>query len=127
MQFYTIEDFKDKLQNQKVFVRVDTNTTLENGEMPLTSRIEQALETINKLTSYGAAVVVGAHNGRSGETSFVSLGPLFSLLQKQNPSQSRQAGRSTGSSSTASPRAKRSPAPPTWLASTGRPKAAASR
>lgn len=84
MQFYTIEDFKDKLQDQKVFVRVDTNTTLENGEMPLTSRIEQALETINKLTSYGAAVVVGAHNGRSGETSFVSLGPLFSMLQKQN-------------------------------------------
>ncbi|WP_372369887.1 phosphoglycerate kinase [Candidatus Uabimicrobium sp. HlEnr_7] len=84
MQFYTIEDFKDKLRGKKVFVRVDTNTTLENGEMPFTSRIEQAFETVNKLTSYGAAVVLGAHNGRGGETSFVSLGPLFSMLQKQN-------------------------------------------
>ena len=84
MQFYTISDFKDKLANKKVFVRVDTNTTLEDGCMPLTSRIEQAFETIRALTDCGAAVIVGAHNGREGETSFVSLGPLFLELQARN-------------------------------------------
>lgn len=84
MQFHTIADFKDRLKDKKVFVRVDTNTTLEDGVMPLTSRIQQAFETITALTKCGAAVVVGAHNGRKGEASFVSLGPLFLSLQSKN-------------------------------------------
>ena len=85
MKFHTIADYKDKLAGKKVLVRVDTNATLEQGRMPLTERVKAAFATLRYLLDAGASVIAAGHNGRAGEASFVSLGPLFLLLKQQYP------------------------------------------
>ena len=85
MLFHTIEDYKEKLNGKKVFVRIDTNATLENGQMPLTERVKSAFDTIKFLVDAGASVVAASHNGRKGDLNFVSIGPLFLLLKHQHP------------------------------------------
>lgn len=75
---------KDFFRDKTVFLRVDTNSTLVNGEIKANERIYAAARVIRKLaTTHGAKVVVGTHNGRAGDVSFVGTGFCLRSLRKQ--------------------------------------------
>ena len=67
----TLEDLD--LAHKTVFVRVDINTPVnpEDGSLLEQSRILEASETINYLSS--SKVVVGSHQGRVGRYDYISL------------------------------------------------------
>ena len=72
--------FRDKT----VFLRVDTNSTVVDGEIKPNERIVAAARAIRKMaTSYGAKVIVGTHNGREGDVNFVGTGFGLKSLRKQ--------------------------------------------
>lgn len=52
------------LKNKNVFIRVDFNVPVVDGEITDDSRIAGAVETINYAVSQGAKVVLGSHFGR---------------------------------------------------------------
>src|SRR5450432_3536093 len=59
----TIDDLR--LDNQRVFIRVDFNVPLdESGTISNDERIRASLPTIKKAISAGARVVLGSHLGR---------------------------------------------------------------
>ncbi|MEG1997797.1 MAG: phosphoglycerate kinase, partial [Clostridiales bacterium] len=63
------------VHNKKVFVRVDFNVPIKNGQVKDTSRIEAALPTIHYLLEQDAAIILASHLGRpDGEKK-----PEFSL------------------------------------------------
>jgi len=70
----TIDDLR--LDNQRVFIRVDFNVPLDKaGQVSNDERIRASLPTIKKALSSGARVVLGAHLGRpNGKPD-----PAFSL------------------------------------------------
>jgi phosphoglycerate kinase len=70
----TIDDLR--LDNQRVFIRVDFNVPLDkSGQITNDERIRASLPTIKKAISSGARVIIGSHLGRpNGKPS-----PAFSL------------------------------------------------
>ena len=80
VKYFTLEDCPDKLVGKTVFVRVDTNTTLINGQIRKNERVIRAARTIRRIAERGAKVIVGTHNGRMGDVSFVTLGQLKGQL-----------------------------------------------
>lgn len=73
-----------EIKNKKVFLRVDFNVPMKDGEIADTNRIEAVLPTIKYLLKNGAAVIIGCHLGRpegqkSAETSIV---PVAKELEK---------------------------------------------
>ncbi|HEV3474983.1 MAG TPA: phosphoglycerate kinase [Actinomycetota bacterium] len=58
-----IEDLGD-LDGRRVFVRVDFNVPLEEGEITDDLRIRASIPTLNELRDRGAGVVVASHLGR---------------------------------------------------------------
>jgi phosphoglycerate kinase len=75
---------KDVFRAKTVFLRVDTNSTVVDGEIKPNERIVAAARAIRKMaTTYGAKVIVGTHNGREGDVSFVGTGFGLKSLRKQ--------------------------------------------
>lgn len=75
-----MDDFD--FNHKTVLIRVDINSHVdpETGKVSMTERIEQHAQTIKELADKGGRVVVLAHQGRPGDSDFVSLGQHAVLL-----------------------------------------------
>ncbi len=79
----TIKDMN--LKNKKVFLRVDFNVPIENGNILDDSRIVASLPTINYALSSGAKVILCSHLGRpkGQKKPEFSLFPVYEYLKNQ--------------------------------------------
>ena len=68
--FNTIDDLDDA---QRVLVRLDLNSPVEDGEVQDNRRFSRHAETVGELADEGHRVVLMAHQGRPGRDTFVSL------------------------------------------------------
>jgi len=68
--FNTIDDLEAE---QRVLVRLDLNSPVEDGEVQDNRRFERHATTIKELAEAGHRVVLMAHQGRPGGDDFVSL------------------------------------------------------
>lgn len=74
---------RDIFLDKTVFLRVDTNSTLVDGEIKRNERIYAAARVIRMMANtYGARVIVGTHNGRPGDLSYVGTGFGLRNLRK---------------------------------------------
>jgi phosphoglycerate kinase len=83
----TLKDLTD-LKDKKVFLRLDLNVPLKNGQVLDDTRIREALPTLQYLIDQGARVVIGSHLGRpKGDTADdrakFSLEPVATDLAKK--------------------------------------------
>lgn len=74
----------ESLQGKRVFLRVDFNVPIENGQVTDQTRIEKTLPTIELLLRKGARVILGSHLGRpkGGFDPSFSMKPVFEAFQK---------------------------------------------
>ncbi len=85
MLLNNIQTLKDiEFKNKRVFLRVDFNCPLKDGEVSDDTRIKAALPTLNYLLQEGAKVVLGSHLGRPKNRKDIqfSLAPVAETLQK---------------------------------------------
>ncbi|MFK5603554.1 phosphoglycerate kinase [Haloferax volcanii] len=68
--FKTLDDLDPE---QRVLVRLDLNSPVEDGEVQDNRRFDRHAETIRELAEAGHRVVLMAHQGRPGGDDFVSL------------------------------------------------------
>ncbi|MFC7075420.1 phosphoglycerate kinase [Haloarcula halophila] len=70
MTFQTLDDLED---GQRVLVRLDLNSPVEDGEVQDNRRFDRHAETIRELVDREFEIAVMAHQGRPGRDDFVSL------------------------------------------------------
>jgi len=70
MTFQTLDDLED---GQRVLVRCDLNSPVEDGTVQDNRRFDRHAETIRELAENGHRVAILAHQGRPGRDTFVSL------------------------------------------------------
>ncbi|CQR51054.1 phosphoglycerate kinase [Haloferax massiliensis] len=68
--FKTLDDLDPE---QRVLVRLDLNSPIEDGEVQDNRRFDRHAETVRELAEAGHRVVLMAHQGRPGGDDFVSL------------------------------------------------------
>jgi len=68
--FNTIDDLDAE---QRVLVRLDLNSPVEDGEVQDNRRFSRHAQTVSELAEAGHRVVLMAHQGRPGRDTFVSL------------------------------------------------------
>lgn len=68
--FQTLDDLDD---GQRVLVRLDLNSPVEDGEVQDNRRFDRHAETVAELADRGFETALMAHQGRPGRDSFVSL------------------------------------------------------
>ena len=77
MTFQTLDDLDD---GQRVLIRLDLNSPVEDGEVQDNRRFGRHATTISELVDRGFAVAVLAHQGRPGDDDFVSLDQHAEIL-----------------------------------------------
>jgi len=77
MTFQTLDDLAD---GQRVLVRLDLNSPIEDGEVQDNRRFDRHAETIRELVDREFEVAVLAHQGRPGRDDFVSLAQHADIL-----------------------------------------------
>lgn len=77
MTFQTLDDLDD---GQRVLVRLDLNSPVEDGEVQDNRRFGRHATTISELVDRDFAVAVMAHQGRPGDDDFVSLSQHAEIL-----------------------------------------------
>ena len=77
MTFQTLDDIED---GQRVLVRLDLNSPVEDGEVQDNRRFDRHAETIRELVDRDFEVAVMAHQGRPGRDDFVSLSQHADIL-----------------------------------------------
>ena len=77
MTFQTLDDLDD---GQRVLIRLDLNSPVEDGEVQDNRRFGRHATTINELVDRDFAVAVLAHQGRPGDDDFVSLDQHAEIL-----------------------------------------------
>ncbi len=75
--FNTIDDLDDA---QRVLVRLDLNSPVEDGTAQDNRRFDRHAETVRELAEAGHRVVCMAHQGRPGRDSFISLASHAEVL-----------------------------------------------
>jgi len=75
--FNTLDDLPD---GQRVLVRLDLNSPVEDGEVQDNRRFQRHAETVRELADRDCAVVLMAHQGRPGRDTFVSLDQHADIL-----------------------------------------------
>ncbi|WP_276270726.1 phosphoglycerate kinase [Haloarcula litorea] len=78
MTFQTLDDLAD---GQRVLVRLDLNSPIEDGEVQDNRRFGRHAETIRELVDRDFEVAVLAHQGRPGRDDFVSLEQHADILE----------------------------------------------
>ncbi|WP_135305320.1 phosphoglycerate kinase [Haloarcula amylovorans] len=78
MTFQTLDDVED---GQRVLVRLDLNSPVEDGEVQDNRRFDRHAETIRELVERDFEVAVMAHQGRPGRDDFVSLSQHADILE----------------------------------------------
>ncbi|MBM3234063.1 phosphoglycerate kinase [Candidatus Pacearchaeota archaeon] len=76
----TLSDFNFK--GKSVLLRVDINSPVKGKKVLMNERIEEAAKSIKSLQDKKAKVVVLAHQGRKGDSDFISLEQHSRLLNK---------------------------------------------
>lgn len=76
----TLSDFSFK--GKKVLLRTDLNSDVENKKLLKSERIKEAAITIKELMKKGARVIILAHQGRPGDSDFISLEQHCKQLNK---------------------------------------------
>jgi len=76
--FKTLDDLED---GQRVLVRLDLNSPVEDGEVQDNRRFDRHAETVRELADRDCAVVLMAHQGRPSRDSFVSLEQHADILE----------------------------------------------
>jgi len=77
MTFKTLDDLAD---GQRVLVRLDLNSPVEDGEVQDNRRFDRHAETVAELLDRDFAVALMAHQGRPGRDTFVSLEQHAAIL-----------------------------------------------
>jgi len=75
--FQTLDDLDD---GQRVLIRLDLNSPVEDGEVQDNRRFGRHATTIGELVDRDCAVAVLAHQGRPGDDDFVSLDQHAEIL-----------------------------------------------
>jgi phosphoglycerate kinase len=75
--FDTLDDLED---GQRVLVRLDLNSPVEDGEVQDNRRFDRHAETVAELVDREFAVALMAHQGRPGRDTFVSLDQHADIL-----------------------------------------------
>ncbi|WP_254273235.1 phosphoglycerate kinase [Haloarcula marina] len=78
MTFQTLDDIED---GQRVLVRLDLNSPVEDGEVRDNRRFDRHAETIRELVDRGFETAVMAHQGRPGRDDFISLSQHADILE----------------------------------------------
>ena len=83
MRLRTLDDLPD-LSGKRVFVRVDFNVPIEDGEVADDFRIRQTLPTLRELLDRGTSLVVASHLGRpkGQEKDELRLAPVADVLSE---------------------------------------------
>jgi phosphoglycerate kinase len=77
--FKTLDDLAD---GQRVLVRLDLNSPVEEGEIQDNRRFARHAETVRELVDRDFAVALMAHQGRPGRDTFVSLEQHADILSE---------------------------------------------
>lgn len=78
--YFTMDDLP--IEEDRILVRVDINSPIEDGRIASRARIEAAAGSLDAAAGRGAAVVALAHQGRPGRDDFTDLSEHAGVLDE---------------------------------------------